>query len=97
RSRGSTNRGWILKESGQAIPVAEPAGADGWVLGAPAVGKTLQGLLRIRQGGGTIDRPEVGRHGPALFPRDILQTVAYLMNNTELHLGLGKHRLDRLG
>ena len=53
-------------------------------------------MLGVWQRRRSINRAEVGRDRPALFPRDILQTVD-LRHNPELHLGLGKHRLDGLG
>jgi hypothetical protein len=96
RIDGTPDRRWIVKEHRQAIPVSEPARADGGVLGVPAVGEALQGLLRSREGRGTIDGSQVRRHGPALFPGHIFETIAHLMDNTQLHLRVRKHRLNRL-
>src|SRR5439155_13413855 len=93
---GAPDRRWIVKEHCQAFPVGEPARADGGVLGVPAVGEALEGLLRSREGRGTRDGSQVRRHGPALFPRHIFETIAHLMDNTPLHLRVRTHRLKSL-
>src|SRR5205085_6351300 len=72
--------GWLVdSQRTPSTGPSRPASSDSWQgTWVPAVGKTLQGLLRIRQGGGTVDRPQVGRHGPAFFPRNILETIVDL-------------------
>jgi hypothetical protein len=97
RIDGSPDGWWRVQEHSQPVPVGQPARPARGVLGVPAVGKALQGLLRIRKGGGTIDRPQGGRHGPARFPPDLLEAVTHRMDYAELHLGHGKPRLDRRG
>src|SRR4051812_24909543 len=91
--------GWLVdsQRTPSTGPSRQPARTDGWVLCIPALGKTFQRVLGIGERRCSINRAEVGRDRPAFFPRDILQTVAYLMHNAELHLGLGKHCLDGLG
>ena len=54
-------------------------------------------LLGFLEGGRLVDLLHVGGHCFAVLVADVGPGVAHLMHDTQLHLGLGKGRLDRLG
>ena len=58
--------------------------------------KRSRALLSVRERGRAIDRPQIGPRRRGARARHIPEAVRHLVDNTELDLGFGKDRLDRL-
>ena len=87
----------VIEEDRQPLPIRPPTRADGGILRIPALRETLQGLLGLGQCRRGIDGSQVRGHCLALLPGNVLQRVAQLVHDAQLHLGPREDRLDRLG
>ena len=76
----------VIKERGDACPVAAPGFDEGRVVGTPLV---IELLL--------LDLSWVSRHPFAQLPTDAVQAVAHPMHQAKLHGRLGVHRFNGFG
>lgn len=87
----------VIKERREARPVFLPGRRDGGILRTPLLREGDQRRAGCRFGGHRVDRAQGGGHGLAVFPGDVFQAVAYLVNDAQLHLRPGIDGLDGLG
>ena len=79
------------------LPVLAPRPVDHRVAVVPDLTKAGQLALGFLRRGRPVNLLEVGGHRLAVLVADILQRGAHLVDDAQLHLGLGIHRLDGLG
>jgi hypothetical protein len=73
-----------------------PQCRNGGVFLIPSLGKGSHFPPGFFFCGGTVNGLKILRHLLAFFPAYIVQTGPHQMHDAQLHLRLGKHRLDSL-
>ena len=63
----------------------------------PVPGEVVQRSFDLLGGSSLVDRPQILCHLVAVLPGDLGQAVAHHVDDAELHLGPGIHRLYGLG
>src|SRR5207248_6545517 len=86
----------IFEEGGEAVPVIAPAGDRHGIAGAPSLFEALQSQLGGFRGRRRIDRPHGGAENLAILPGNEFGGIAYLMNDTELHVGRRENAAHRI-
>src|SRR4029450_12771690 len=79
---------------GQVFPVVFPGFDRNGVLLAPRFAQLQEVAFRLFAGAGLIDLFQIGHERLAVFPGDILQAVADLMDDAALDFGLQKDGMD---
>jgi hypothetical protein len=84
------------EEGNDAVPVVHPRLANRGILLVPPFRKLDQSLFCFWLSGSSINGLEMGGNCLTVFVGDIAEGVANQVNDTELYLGLGKDRLNRI-
>ena len=81
------------EERGQMVPVFSPQPANGRIPSIPALCEAVQRGFGLLEGRRLVDRPEVLGDHFSVLPGYVGQAVSHHVDDAELHLSLGIHRL----